>query len=110
MAKHKHIQKNDCPMAGLLQTLAKPWTLHILWTLSNNGEQRFGILKRGIEGISARMLTERLRGLEDAGFVYREYKQTIPPEVSYGLTPKMKEIHELLEGLNALAVKWEKKK
>ena len=98
---------SGCPMAPLLETLNKPWTLHILWALTNHGEMRFGALRRSISGISARMLTERLRGLEEKGFVYRNYKPTIPPEVSYGLTARMLDITELLNGLHELAIKWD---
>src|SRR5690606_33845733 len=98
MAKYQETP-SGCPMAPLLETLNKPWTLHILWSLTHNGEQRFGALKRSITGISSRMLTERLRGLEEKGFVYRHYKPTIPPEVSYGLTERAHELHALFDGL-----------
>jgi DNA-binding HxlR family transcriptional regulator len=93
-------------MAGLLETLTRPWTLHILWTLSNNGPTRFGVLRRSVEGISSRVLTERLRALEEKGFIYREYKPTIPPEVTYGITDRMKDIQKVLGGLDKLAQKW----
>lgn len=69
-----------CPIGGLLETLTRPWTLHILWTLSTNGPTRFGALRRSVEGISSRVLTERLRTLEERGFLYRDYKPTIPPK------------------------------
>jgi hypothetical protein len=49
---------SPCTIGGLLELLARPWTLHILWVLSHNGEMRFGVLRRQIEGISARVLTE----------------------------------------------------
>jgi DNA-binding HxlR family transcriptional regulator len=106
MAKYKELP-NGCAMGGLLETLTKPWTLHVLWSLRNNGEMRFGVLKRSIPGISSRVLTERLRGLEEKGFVYRDYKPTVPPEVSYGMTERMQEINQILDGLHDLAVKWQ---
>jgi DNA-binding HxlR family transcriptional regulator len=96
-----------CPMAGLLETLTRPWTLHILWTLSTNGPTRFGALRRSVEGISSRVLTERLRVLEEKGFLYREYKPTIPPEVTYGLTKRVKDIQKVLSELGRLAQKWQ---
>jgi DNA-binding HxlR family transcriptional regulator len=67
---------------------------------------RFGTLRRAIEGISARVLTERLRSLEEARFVYREYKPTIPPEVTYGLTARMGEFQKVLCDIERLAQKW----
>jgi DNA-binding HxlR family transcriptional regulator len=96
-----------CPMAGLLETLTRPWTLHILWTLSHNGPTRFGALRRSVAGISSRVLTERLRTLEDKGFLYRDYKPTIPPEVTYGLTKRVKDIQKVLADLGRLAQKWQ---
>lgn len=96
-----------CPMAGLLETLTRPWTLHILWTLSTNGPTRFGALRRSVAGISSRVLTERLRVLEEKGFLYRDYKPTIPPEVTYGLTKRVKDIQKVLSDLGRLAQKWQ---
>ncbi len=96
-----------CPMAGLLETLTRPWTLHILWALSTNGPTRFGALRRNVPGISSRVLTERLRALEEKGFIFRHYKPTIPPEVTYGLTKRMKDIEKVLSELNRLARKWQ---
>lgn len=94
-------------MGGLLESLTRPWTLHILWVLGRNGGMRFGALRRAVEGISSRILTERLRFLEEKGFVLREYKPTIPPEVTYSLTSRMGEFQKVLEQLHDLAVKWE---
>jgi len=68
---------------------------------------RFGVLRRQIEGISARVLTERLRTLEGAGFVFRHYEQTIPPAVTYGITDRMKDIEKVLAQLEALSRKWQ---
>ena len=94
-------------MAGLLELLARPWTMHILWVLSTNGATRFGALRRQIEGISSRVLTERLRLLEQKGFIYRDYEPTIPPAVTYGITRRMKDIQKVLSELDHLARKWQ---
>ncbi len=96
-----------CAIGGLLELLARPWTLHILWALSHNGPMRFGVLRRQIEKISARVLTERLRTLESAGFVFRHYEQTIPPAVTYGITERMKDIEKVLAQMEGLARKWQ---
>jgi DNA-binding HxlR family transcriptional regulator len=90
-----------------LEVLARPWTMHILWTLSNKGPTRFGVLRREIGGISSRVLTERLRGLEEKKIVYREYEPTIPPAVTYGITKRMQDISQVLCDLNSLAQKWQ---
>src|SRR5215475_10172358 len=98
-----------CPRATheLLQLLTKPWTMHILWVLSSAGPTRFGVLRRQIDGISSRLLTERLRDLEEKGFVDRHYEPTIPPAVTYSLTKRMQEIGEVLNKLDDLAHKWQ---
>jgi len=96
-----------CPMGGLLEVLTRPWTMHILWALSSNGPTRFGALRRHIEGISSRVLTERLRLLEQKGFIYRDYQPTIPPSVTYGITKRMKDIQKVLGELDQLARKWQ---
>jgi DNA-binding HxlR family transcriptional regulator len=81
--------------------------MHILWVLSASGPTRFGALRRQIDGISSRLLTERLRNLEEKGFIYRHYEPTIPPAVTYGLTERMQEISEALGKLDQLAHKWQ---
>ena len=96
----------SCPMDELLRIISGPWTTYILWRLANNGTVRFGELKRMVPGISSRMLTERLRKLEDTGFVSRSFKPTIPPEVSYSLTERGLELREILNQLSDLSVKW----
>ena len=106
MVRKFQSSESPCPIHGLLETLTRPWTLHILWALSTNGPARFGALKRQVEGISSRVLTERLRGLEQSGFIYRDYKPTIPPAVTYGITKRMKDIETVLGDLQRLALKW----
>jgi DNA-binding HxlR family transcriptional regulator len=98
---------SPCAIGGLLEVLTRPWTMHILWVLSTNGPTRFGALRRQVEGISSRMLTERLRGLQEKGFVYRDYEPTIPPAVTYGITDRMQDIRRVLDQLEQLARKWQ---
>ena len=95
-----------CPMQALLGLLTGPWTTYILWVLGSAGPQRFGALRRAVPGISARLLTVRLRVLEEAGVVRREVAPTIPPQVSYGLTARGRELMGALEALNGVARRW----
>src|SRR5262245_9612365 len=95
------------PTHELLQLLTRPWTMHILWVLNTSGPTRFGALRRQIDGISSRVLTERLRDLEEKGFIFRDYQATIPPTVTYGLTKRMQEIGTALDKLDELAQKWQ---
>jgi DNA-binding HxlR family transcriptional regulator len=95
-----------CSMEKLLNQLSGTWTTYILWFLHKDGSLRFGELRRSIDGISAKVLTERLRMLESLGIIYRNYKPTIPPQVTYGLTQRGKELTQALKPLYQLAVHW----
>ena len=95
-----------CPMGGLLEMLTRPWTLQVLWLLSQNGPMRFGALRRSAEGISARLLTLRLRSLEEKGFVSRVVKPTNPPQVTYSPTARLRDMNGFMAQLGALDEKW----
>jgi DNA-binding HxlR family transcriptional regulator len=96
-----------CPMDYILRMLMGPWTTYIVYNLRAYGPQRFGELKRRVAGISAKMLTERLRTLEGAGLIRRDYEATIPPKVTYSLTPRGHELDEVLEKLGEVAIRWQ---
>jgi len=69
----------------ILQRIGDKWSILIVMMLAR-GPQRFNELKRLVEGISQRMLTLNLRGLEREGLVSRKIFPTIPPKVEYALT------------------------
>jgi len=69
----------------ILERIGDKWSLYIVALLAN-GPRRFNELKRGIDGISQRMLTLTLRGLERDGLITRTLYPTIPPRVDYALT------------------------
>ncbi|WP_342346932.1 helix-turn-helix domain-containing protein [uncultured Nitrospira sp.] len=96
-----------CPLDSLLRVLAGPWTIYILCRLHNNGETRFGQLKRQMPGISSKMLTERLRSLEKAEIIFRHQASTIPLQVIYGLTTEGRELTTILNQINTLAGRWQ---
>lgn len=93
----------DCPLDRVLKLISREWTTHILWILSHNGPMRFGRLQRAIEGISSKVLTDRLRMLEREGLVFREHEPTIPPKVTYGLTPQGHGLDEALRAIEHVA-------
>lgn len=95
-----------CPLDSLLRLLMGQWTTYILWTFHTIGPQRFGELKRNVSGISAKVLTERLKMLEEAGVIYRQVQPTNPPQVTYGPTKRAFELFDALEGLNTVARSW----
>jgi len=75
-----------CPVTDLLRRVGDKWSVLVL-TLLGQRMHRFNELHRGIEGISQRMLTRTLRGLETDGLVRRTVHPTVPPSVEYRLTP-----------------------
>lgn len=95
-----------CAMDSLLRLLMGQWTCYILWVLCQHGPQRFGELKRNISGVSSKVLTERLRLLEESGIIFREHVPTIPPQVTYGLSERGKELVTALHELFAIAKRW----
>ena len=93
---------------AVLDLLSRSWTLDILLALTNNGPTRFGALRRSVDGISARVLRERLRTLEEYKFVFRHHEPTIPPAVTYGLTERTGDVKMWLETMERFSQKWEK--
>lgn len=99
-------EKFACPVDAVLRLLMGPWTTYILYVLRSQGPRRFGELKREIHGISAKVLTERLRMLEDARLVHRDYRATIPPQVTYSLAPRGEELNPMLDMVRDIALRW----
>lgn len=75
-----------CPVREVLTRVGDKWSVLVLVRLGRQPE-RFRSLMRAIEGISQRMLTTALRGLEYDGLVHRQVFDTRPPSVEYSLTP-----------------------
>ncbi|MFB3917524.1 MAG: winged helix-turn-helix transcriptional regulator [Terriglobales bacterium] len=90
----------------ILETLTRPWMMDILSALSSNGPMRFGVLRRSITGISCRILTERLRLLEQKKFVLRHFEPTIPPAVTYSVTSRVADIEKAFEVWDQMSRKW----
>ncbi|MEE7442026.1 helix-turn-helix domain-containing protein [Methylobacterium oryzae] len=79
-------EDDDCRVVReILDLVADKWSLYVIATLKD-GPVRFNELRRRIDGISQRMLTITLRGLERDGLVKRTLFATIPPRVDYELT------------------------
>jgi DNA-binding HxlR family transcriptional regulator len=80
---------HDCEFRELLDRVGDKWTLLVVAMLEQRTTQRarFSELKRSIPGISQRMLTATLRGLERDGLLTRHIYAEVPPRVEYELTP-----------------------
>lgn len=82
---------NMCPLSHCMALIGGAWTPNIIWYLSGSA-RRFSELRHDIPAISAKMLSARLRDLEDKGVVLRQVMPTSPPSVEYSLTPLGREL------------------
>ena len=85
METKKSIEINECPVTYTMRKIGGKWKPIILYLITKGGN-RFGILQRGIDGISKQMLTKQLRELEADGILNRKIFPEIPPRVEYSLT------------------------
>lgn len=75
-----------CPTREMLDRIGDKWTVLVIGELSDGGPRRFTVLKRRLGGVSEKMLTQTLRGLERDGLVQRTVFPVIPPHVEYQLS------------------------
>jgi len=98
------LQSAGCKnVAPVLNRVGDKWSMMIVMMLTN-GPMRFSELKRAIDGISQRMLTLSLRGLERDGLVSRTVTPTIPPRVDYELTELGNSLREPVKALGDWAI------
>ena len=93
----------NCTSRAALEDVASKWGVLALLALGE-GEFRFNALRRKVEGVSEKMLSQTLRTLERDGMVTREVRSAIPPRVEYALTPlgaqvadRLRDLADLLE-------------
>jgi len=76
----------NCSTRLLLDRIADKWTVLLLTTLADE-PMRFNALKRRIEGVSQKMLSQTLRQMERDGLATRSVEATVPVSVTYAITP-----------------------
>ena len=79
------INDDNCPIRDVVAQIGDKWSMLILFAIAD-GPDRFNSLKKRIQGISQRMLTQTLRDLEREGFVNRTLYPEVPIRVEYELT------------------------
>lgn len=87
-----------CPSRGTLEHITGRWGGLTLGAL-HEGSLRFNELRRRVDGVSEKMLSQTLHALERDGLVHREAQPTNPPRVDYELTPLGREVTERLLSL-----------
>ena len=90
MSREGYVKPNvldqNCESRQALELISDKWTALIVYALVD-GPMRHGELRRTVDGISQKMLTQTLRRMEADGLVEREVLDRIPPHVEYSLTP-----------------------
>ncbi|WP_414939816.1 winged helix-turn-helix transcriptional regulator [Amycolatopsis sp. cmx-11-51] len=82
------VHGRDCPSRTVIEVLANKWALYVLGAIRRyERPMRFSELRRLLDGITQKMLTQTLRSLERDGLIRRDVYPTVPPRVEYGLTP-----------------------
>jgi DNA-binding HxlR family transcriptional regulator len=90
-----------CGIDAAMDVVAGKWKSLILWELHNHGTRRFGELRRGLPGVSEKMLIQQLREMEADGLVRREVYREVPPKVEYSLTEDGTSLNAALGPLGA---------
>lgn len=99
----RHTNDSCTPVRTVLARIADKWSILTIMVLSE-GTKRFSELQRSIDGISQRMLTLTLRGLERDGMVTRTVYPTIPPRVDYTLTPMGMSLRDPINALGGWVI------
>ena len=100
------IEFHMCPKyEKLAMFLGKRWTVLILRVLLE-GELRFSEILDHVSGLSSRLLTERLKEMEEIGLVLREVRNEYPIKVEYTLTEKGRALEPVIREMQVYAEQW----
>jgi DNA-binding HxlR family transcriptional regulator len=102
--RHTHLPADCRAVSDVLARIGDKWSVLVVSRLGER-PQRFNELRRGIGGISQRMLTLTLRGLERDGLITRTVFPTIPPRVDYALTALGRDLLDPVSALGAWAIR-----
>lgn len=78
----------NCPTRAILGRIGDKWTVLVITALAPHPHLRFSDLRRRIEGVSQKMLTQTLRALQRDGLLWRDVEASVPVTVRYGLTER----------------------
>ena len=90
----------QCHMRSTLEIITGKWKPLIILSLIKFDTMRFSELKRGLSGITQKMLTQHLRELEDEGIISRVVYPVVPPKVEYSITKYGMELKPILEAMH----------
>jgi DNA-binding HxlR family transcriptional regulator len=89
----------NCHAREMLARIGDKWSVYVIHVLGDAGTLRFNELRSRVDGISQRMLTVTLRGMERDGLVTRTVYPEVPPRVEYELTRLGRTLRQLVRGL-----------
>ncbi|MFI1353659.1 winged helix-turn-helix transcriptional regulator [Streptomyces sp. NPDC020898] len=96
MAKAPRCGPYICGIDAALDVVSGKWKGLILWELDAHPVRRFGELRRGLPGVSEKMLTQHLREMEEDGLVHRKVYAEVPPRVEYSMTEHGRTLNQAL--------------
>ena len=88
-----------CPVEKTLEIIGGSWKVRILSELFT-GTKRFNELKKCVNGITQKMLTQQLRDLENQGMINRKVYAVVPPKVEYSLTDLGMSLKPILDAIH----------
>ena len=97
-----------CPVATTVRLIGSKWKLLILRNLMVR-PWRFNELRRDLEGISQKVLTDSLRALEDDGIITRTVYPEVPPRVEYALSPLGESMRPILDAMEEWGTNYKKR-
>lgn len=98
--RHQDLRKSPaCPVEGTLELIGGKWKGVILYHLVRNGTLRFNELRRRMNNVTQRMLTNQLRELEANGLIDRKVYAEVPPKVEYTLTARGRSLEPIILAL-----------
>ena len=98
-AQNEAVIRSTCPFFHAMHRLGGRWKLLILWYV-HLGINRFGMLRKRIPGITAKMLSQQLRELEADGLVVKTIYAEMPPRTEYAVAESARELLPILQQLN----------
>jgi DNA-binding HxlR family transcriptional regulator len=101
--RYRHLPSDCRAVSEVLARVGDKWSVLVVTRLG--GPLRFNELRRSIGGISQRMLTLTLRGLERDGLITRTVFPTVPPRVEYALTALGRDLLQPVSGLSDWALR-----
>jgi DNA-binding HxlR family transcriptional regulator len=98
--------RSTCPIANVLDIVGDKWTLLVVRDLLLLGKRRYGEFQASPEAIPTNILAERLKRLEAAGLVKKEFYQDNPPRAEYFLTRKGADLGPVLQAMGQWGQKY----